>query len=179
MLKKKCTSSKTIIGRSVKSSWSGHFLYSLQPHLEFGNIDLGFACCWLWFRHCWDLYVQLQKKKRQKIHQTNKMTVTMQTLYSICVCTKPKTSGKTHSTLAYTQCMPIHTVYAHTHTHSELHEIISSSQACISDVQAWMHHNKQDRNESHHFKTFRKTKFHPLPSKWLVVTYLCLPLSST
>ena len=80
----------------------------------------------------------------------------------------------------------IHTVYAHTHsvcththTHSELHEIISSSQACISDVQAWMHHNKQDRNESHHFKTFRKTKFHPLPSKWLVVTYLCLPLSST
>ena len=125
--KKKSRSSKTIIGWSVRSSWSGHFLYSLQPHLELGNIDRGFACCWLWFRHCWDLYVQLQKQKRQKIHQKHKMTVTLQDLYSICVCTKTKTSGKTHSTLAYTQCMPIYTVYTvyaptctctQTHTHT-------------------------------------------------------------
>ena len=114
--KKKGPSSKTIIGWSVRSSWSGHFLYSLQPHLELGNINWGFACCWLCFRHRWDLYLQLQKQKRQKIHQKHKMTVTLQDLHSICVCTKTKTSGKTHSMLAYTQCMPIYTVYTQTCT---------------------------------------------------------------
>ena len=57
-------------------------------------------------------------------------------------------------------------LYATAHV-SELHETISSSQTCVSDVQAWMHHNKLQ------IKAPNFTFFHPAQWLWHTFVHHC------